>query len=51
MVKKCCEIGYVLDERICDGLYYSNSFKLVKKYLANPYLLDERLEKVEEDVN
>ncbi|SHN88381.1 2-oxo acid dehydrogenase subunit E2 [Desulfitobacterium chlororespirans] len=51
VVKKCCEIGYVLDERICDGLYYSNSFKLVKKYLANPYLLDERLEKVEEDVN
>ena len=51
VVKKCCEIGYVLDERICDGLYYSNSFKLVKKYLANPYLLDERLEKLEEDVN
>ena len=50
LVKKCCEIGYVIDERICDGLYYSNSFKLVKKYLANPYLLDERLEKVEEDV-
>lgn len=51
VVKKCCEIGYVLDERICDGLYYSNSFKLVKKYLANPYLLDKRLEKLEEDVN
>ncbi|HHY28837.1 MAG TPA: 2-oxo acid dehydrogenase subunit E2 [Desulfitobacterium dehalogenans] len=51
VVKKCCEIGYALDERICDGLYYSNSFKLVKKYLTNPYLLDERLEKVEEDVH
>lgn len=49
-VKKCCEIGYVLDERICDGLYYSNSFKLVKKYLANPYLLEERLERIVEDV-
>lgn len=50
LVKKCCEIGYVLDERICDGLYYSNSFKLVKKYLNNPYLLDEGLENIVEDV-
>jgi len=50
-VKKCCEIGYVIDERLCDGLYYSNSFKLAKKYLANPYLLEERLEKVEQDVD
>jgi len=50
-VKKCCEIGYVIDERLCDGLYYSNSFKLAKKYLANPYLLEERLEKVVQDVD
>lgn len=49
VVKTCCELGYVLDERICDGLYYANSFKLVKKYLDNPYLLEERLEKVEKD--
>ncbi|MGI1659473.1 MAG: 2-oxo acid dehydrogenase subunit E2 [Desulfitobacterium sp.] len=50
LVKKCCTIGYALDERICDGLYYSNSFKLVNKYLANPSLLDERLAKAEVDV-
>ncbi|HVJ49455.1 2-oxo acid dehydrogenase subunit E2 [Desulfitobacterium sp.] len=51
VVKKCCEIGYVLDERICDGLYFSNSFKLVKKYLENPYLLEKGLEEIAEDVN
>lgn len=50
VVKKCCEIGYVLDERICDGLYFSNSFKLVQKYLENPYLLEEGLGEIVEDV-
>ena len=51
IVKKCCEIGYALDERICDGLYFSNSLKLVKKYLANLYLLEEGLSEIVEDVN
>jgi hypothetical protein len=50
VIKNCCEIGYVLDERICDGLYFSYSFKLMQKYLDNPYLLEERLEKIAEDV-
>lgn len=49
VVKKCCEIGYVVDERICDGIYFSNSFKLVKKYLANPGLLEEELVQITED--
>lgn len=49
-VKKCCEVGYALDERICDGIYFSNSFKLVKKYMNNPHLLEENLEHITEDV-
>lgn len=40
VVKKCCQIGYTLDERICDGLYYARSFKLLEKYLENPHLLE-----------
>lgn len=40
VAKNCCEIGYTLDERICDGLYFSNTLKLMEKYLANPTLLE-----------
>ena len=40
VVKKCCEIGYTMDERICDGVYYARSFKLLEKYFYNPNLLE-----------
>jgi len=50
VIKNCCEIGYTIDERICDGLYLANSLKLVRKYLENPSLLETRLEEVPEDV-
>jgi len=40
VIRRCCEIGYTLDERICDGLYFSNSLKLIKKILEDPYLLE-----------
>lgn len=40
VVKKCCQIGYTMDERICDGLYYARSFKLLEKYIENPHLLE-----------
>lgn len=49
VVKSVCEIGYVLDERICDGLYIANSFKLVKKYLNDLSLLEIPLEVIVED--
>lgn len=50
VVKKCCEIGYTVDERICDGLYLANSFKLAKKYLDDPCLLETGLEAKVEDI-
>jgi len=50
VIRNCCEIGYTIDERICDGLYLANSLKLVRKYLENPSLLENRLEKIKEDV-
>lgn len=36
VIKRCFEIGYTIDERICDGLYVANSFKMVKEYLSEP---------------
>ncbi|NMA95792.1 MAG: 2-oxoglutarate dehydrogenase [Clostridiales bacterium] len=45
-----CEMGLAMDERICDGLYFSNSMKLMNKYLNNLYLLEEGLEEVVEDI-
>jgi hypothetical protein len=40
VVKKCCQVGYTMDERICDGLYFAKSFKLLEKYIQNPHLLE-----------
>jgi hypothetical protein len=47
--EKCITIAFVGDERICDGYYYANSFKLFSKYLKNPELL-EKNSKVEEAI-
>lgn len=48
VIKKCCEIGYTMDERICDGVYYARSFKLLEKYFYNPELLETaHVEKVQ----
>lgn len=40
VVKKCFQIGYTMDERICDGLYFTRSLKLLDKYFADPSLLE-----------
>jgi pyruvate/2-oxoglutarate dehydrogenase complex dihydrolipoamide acyltransferase (E2) component len=37
---KCITLAFVGDERICDGYYYANSFKLLTKYLKKPELLE-----------
>ncbi|MBR1890126.1 MAG: 2-oxo acid dehydrogenase subunit E2 [Clostridia bacterium] len=42
-VEKRMDIGFTLDERVCDGLYYSNSIRYVMKHLEKPELLLERL--------
>lgn len=38
--EKCITIAFVGDERICDGYYYANSFKLLLRYLKRPELLE-----------
>ncbi len=40
VIRKCCQIGYTMDERICDGLYFAKSFKLLEKYIQNPHVLE-----------
>ena len=39
-VRKVCDIGATLDERIGDGFYFARSLKLVHHICANPELLD-----------
>ena len=49
--KKYIEIKAVTDERICDGYYYASAFKLVKRLVENPELLEIKPEEVFEDID
>ena len=42
---------WVMDERICDGFYYSTAIKYIRGVLRNPFVLDERPEQIIEDVD
>jgi pyruvate/2-oxoglutarate dehydrogenase complex dihydrolipoamide acyltransferase (E2) component len=44
-VRKLCEFGINLDERIADGYYFVKSMKLLQYILNNPKLLDEEVGK------
>lgn len=35
------DLGFTIDERIADGVYYANSIKLFKEILNNPEILDK----------
>lgn len=48
-IEKQMGFGLVSDERFCDGLYFARSLKLVKRFLDEPRLMDEPLEKKVED--
>jgi len=41
--KKIVDFGFTLDERIADGVYFSNSIKLFKHILENPILLENNI--------
>lgn len=43
-IKKMLELGMVLDERICDGLYYARATKMLHRILANPAVLETKPE-------
>ncbi|MBQ0111256.1 MAG: 2-oxoglutarate dehydrogenase, partial [Oscillospiraceae bacterium] len=48
---KCMDMTFVLDERICDGLYYATALKKMLKYIKEPELLDTEKINVIEDVD
>ena len=41
----------VVDERICDGYYYASAFKIMKRYLLHPELLDTEMTEYQEDID
>ncbi len=45
--EKCIPIGVTMDERICSGSYFATAFRALKKYLANPELLEGEKEETE----
>ena len=47
--RKCISLGFVVDERICDGYYYASSLKLLTRLLRKPELLENK-EKEEEKI-
>lgn len=43
--------GLVSDERFCDGLYFANSLRQMRKIMRNPAVLETKIEKKVEDVD
>ena len=40
-IRKVCEVGVTIDERVADGYYYAKSLKLLQHILSNPDMLME----------
>lgn len=49
--KRMIDVKVVTDERICDGYYFASAFKLLRRYVENPTLLETRPETVYDDVD
>lgn len=47
--RKCISLGFVGDERICDGYYYASSMKLLTRLLRKPELLENKENKEEKE--
>ena len=49
--RRYIDLKMVTDERICDGFYYASAFKLFRRYVENPELLEIPPEEVFEDID
>lgn len=47
--RKIMKLGMAIDERLCDGFYYSKGIKFGTKFIENPNLLKEPLKEIVED--
>jgi len=50
VTKKYIDFKFVVDERICDGFYFSQAFKVYRSLLQNPEALEEPPEQIVEDI-
>ena len=48
--KRVFGLGLVFDERVCDGMYFSNTLRLFDKITKDLHTLEERLESKTEDI-
>ena len=51
IVRKYIDYTFVMDERVCDGFYFSQSMKLFKSIFRNPTVLDKSPDKIVEDID
>lgn len=49
--RKYIDIKVVTDERICDGYYYASAFKMMRRFVENPEVLETPPEQVFEDID
>lgn len=49
--RRYIDIKVVTDERICDGYYYASAFKLMRRFVENPEVLELPPDQVMEDVD
>lgn len=47
--EKVINLGFVGDERICDGYYFASSFKSLNRILAHPEVLETNLDAIVQD--
>ena len=50
VTRKYIDFKFVVDERICDGFYFSQAFKVYRSLLQNPEALEEPPEQIVEDI-
>ncbi len=49
--RRYIDIKVVTDERICDGYYYASAFKMMRRFVENPEVLELPPEQVFEDID